>query len=391
MGTDRLQCPQNSKIIQRGAANLFLPELVSALTIPPRASRLHRLLEIQAIRVILQIQSIPIPTKGRLLEILDGLVQRRDIGQGVRDEINTFDEPVLLEAVQDIRGAPIDQTEVTLRRDEFTALHGAATNGYPRDPHQGTNYEFEVVRNHVRFVPGPQGRMLRITPVSRLRVVMVQTGYRRLDPLAQPVDRVVTLSDRSWYPGVELFGEGIYVDLAPADHEELAPHFQLEGAEVRRWTEANRDQQAYFNDLKFSDPQWTHPVFVWWHTLSHRLIAALSMDCGYSSAALRERVFISAHPRTGDLSGGVLIYTAQPGGDGTLGGLIAMVPSFERVLQRAFLDVDSCSNDPLCSENHFVRGKVNGPACYSCLLQSETSCEHRNMLLDRALLLRNLP
>jgi hypothetical protein len=220
---------------------------------------------------------------------------------------------------------------------------------------------------------------------------MVQTGYRRLDPLAQPVDRIVTLNDRRWYPGVELFGEGIFVDLAPPEGSERAAHFELEGPEAPRWFMANQNQTGYFENFTFRDPQWIHPVFVWWHTLSHRLIAALSLDCGYSSAALRERVFMSADARTNVMSGGVLIYTAQVGGDGTLGGLVAMVPAFERVLRRALLDVDSCSNDPLCSESHFERGKVNGPACYACLLQSETSCEHRNMLLDRALLLHNLP
>ena len=30
--------------------------------------------------------------------------------------------------------------------------------------------------------------------------------------------------------------------------------------------------------------EYLHPVFVWWHTLSHRLITALSVDSGYSSA-----------------------------------------------------------------------------------------------------------
>ena len=87
---------------------------------------------------------------------------------------------------------------------------------------------------------------------------------------------------------------------------------------------------------------------------------------------------------------GVLLYTAQPGGDGTLGGLIALVPQFERVLSVALRELDSCSNDPLCGEETFDAGKYNGPACYSCALISETSCEHRNMKLDRRLLLDNL-
>ncbi len=64
-----------------------------------------------------------------------------------------------------------------------------------------------------------------------------------------------------------------------------------------------------------------HPVFVWWHTLAHRLINALSVDSGYSSAAVRERVYVYLNTTDGSFDGGILLYTVQPGGDGTLGGL----------------------------------------------------------------------
>ena len=74
-----------------------------------------------------------------------------------------------------------------------------------------------------------------------------------------------------------------------------------------------------------------------------------------------------------------------------MGGLIALVPHFQRVLARTFDMANNCSNDPLCSDQHFAFGRYSGPSCYSCLLVSETSCEHRNLWLDRQLLLDNLP
>ena len=109
----------------------------------------------------------------------------------------------------------------------------------------------------------------------------------------------------------------------------------------------------------------------------------------YSSAAIRERVFVEIDEEFGDAKGGVLLYTAQPGGDGTLGGLIALVPQFERIVAAAIRDIDACSNDPLCGDETFRVGKYNGAACYSCALVSETSCEHRNMRLDRNLLIQD--
>jgi hypothetical protein len=180
-----------------------------------------------------------------------------------------------------------------------------------------------------------------------------------------------------WYPGVELFGEGIFIMLDEND----GWHFELEGESARRWREAV--------DSGAEDGQRFHPVFVWWHTLSHLLIRSVSLDAGYSSASIRERVYWEAEGER--VRGGIILYSTQPGSDGTLGGLIALVPYFERILERALESSMTCSCDPLCSETRFSRGQHNGAACYGCLLLSETSCENRNMWLDRNVLKENMP
>ena len=87
--------------------------------------------------------------------------------------------------------------------------------------------------------------------------------------------------------------------------------------------------------------------------------------------------------------GGLLLFTVQPGGDGTLGGLMSLVPRFAQVLDDALRDLATCSNDPLCEQAPQLGAE--GAACYSCLLASETSCEHRNMGLDRLLVVDTLP
>jgi hypothetical protein len=264
-----------------------------------------------------------------------------------------------------------------LKEEEFESLRLAATNGaVPVASSQvGTPPLFEVRQAEVRTVAGPENRVLfRIVPVNRLRMVLVQTGYRRLDPaIAQTVSTGFLWSGRTWYPGVELFGEGVYLDLADAD-------IGLTGNRVAAW------QNAYQGSNPTDDT--LDPVYIWWHTLSHRLLRALSVDSGYSSASIRERVYVQSRPGA-ESRGGLLLYTVQPGGDGTLGGLIGLVPVFEQVISSAFRDLPTCSNDPLCEEN-FPNG-INGSACYSCLFSSETSCELRNIHLDRGLLLENMP
>jgi hypothetical protein len=217
---------------------------------------------------------------------------------------------------------------------------------------------------------------------------MVQTGYRRLDLLNNVVDCAYREEQRAWYPGIELFGEGIFLDIV-SDRDD-APHpLHLTGPAQADWLAALRNPSSFGQNTHPDEVDWLNPVFVWWHTLSHRLINALSIDSGYSSAAVRERIFLSSDSQTNQTYGGALLYTIQPGGDGTLGGLVALVPEFERVFRAALRNLHACSNDPLCDEEHFSSGKYNGAACYACLLVSETSCEHRNMRLDRHVLLEN--
>lgn len=387
-------CNAEARILQRGAANLRISEIQTALTIPPRATTLHRMLEMYAIRIALSV-SIP-ANKSALLTMLGNLVNGNHIAQAVVDEVRNYDERILMAAVRDTISGSIPIDIHALRLEEFRALKESATNGHPAVPsaQPGSPPQFEIVLNQVRTIPGPGGHALRITPVNRLRVVMVQTGYRRVpggDPLNSTlVPGTFSHGGQTWYSGVEMFGEGVFIDLDVENHP--TNRLQLSGSIQASWMEAWRNPQAYTNrTLVAEDRNQLHPVFVWWHTFAHRLINALSIDSGYSSAAIRERVFIDINPDTGEGNGGVLLYTAQPGGDGTLGGLIALVPDFKRVLYGALRNIDACSNDPLCSEERFGRGKYNGAACYACSLISETSCEYRNMRLDRNLLLENLP
>lgn len=390
----RSGCTKIAKIIQRGAANLRISEIKTALTIPPWDSPIHRLLGMNPIKILIIVAQIQ--SKTQLMQSLLSLVQGNLLSRAIYDEIETYPEHEILEAINVIQTVTPIQSSRQLRLDEFEALQRAASTGHPPVPSStpGGPPQFEIVYQQVRTFPGPGNHHLRITPVNRLRVVMVQTGYRRVpggDPtLSSVVDCRYYDGNRYWYPGVELFGEGIFIDLDPETNPTY--HFPLGGQAANTWMDAWTNPDIFSQNLLLpEDRDQLHPVFVWWHTVSHRLMNGLSVDSGYSSASVRERVFVRIDENSGQASGGVLLYTTQPGGDGTLGGLVALVPAFERVLTSAFRTIDACSNDPLCGEEQFGRGKYNGAACYACSLVSETSCEHRNMRLDRNLILENLP
>jgi len=384
---DRPGCGEPARIIQRGAANVRIPEIVTALTIPPRTTQLHRLLELDRVQTLLISRSIS--TKQELLDALQPLVKRRLLRQSIVDEIKTQSEQAVQAAIRDTISHDLPANQHDLLLQEFNALRHAADHGSPPHPSAtpGAPPQFEVIREHVRTIDMRQGLRLRVTPINRLRVVMVQTGYRRMKPQNQVVRRAYDDGGRFWYPGVELFGEGIFIDL---HIDPISKTLASEGGASASWFTAWLDPERFGHSARHEERYKLHPMFVWWHTLAHRLINALSVDSGYSSASVRERIFVDIDDDTGNAGGGILLYTAQPGGDGTLGGMVALVPEFERVLDTALRDIDSCSNDPLCDEERFGPSKYNGAACYACLLVSETSCEHRNMYLDRHVLLESL-
>jgi hypothetical protein len=123
------------------------------------------------------------------------------------------------------------------------------------------------------------------------------------------------------------------------------------------------------------------------HSLAHILINQLVFECGYGTAALRERLYISADPAAP--MAGFMIYTAAGDSEGTLGGLVRLGrpellgPVFRRALGRA----SWCSADPVCSEHLGGQGSkmANLAACHACVLLPETSCETINQGLDRAM------
>jgi len=366
------KCDEKASVILRNASNLRIPEIISALTIPPRVTSLHRLLENSRILPILASESSW--TKSKLISKLKTAARLiPEINPITIAEIDRASEKEILSAIGDVTEPPkLDLTLRDVKEKEFQALQNAAAHGAPARPYPEPQ-DFEVDKDAVIKIPISANLTLRVTPVKRLRVVMAQRGYRR--PIRGPTSTVIEtfyrdVQDR-WYVGAEVRGEGIFIDLAPGKT------LDLKKSNIREmWRiEFVKKRNYLFN-----------PVFVWWHTLSHRLITALSIDSGYSSASIRERVYIAVDRKSDNVYGSVLIYTSQPGGDGTLGGLIALAPEFSRVLSAALRNINSCSNDPLCSEQRLNSVRLNGAACYACSLISETSCEFGNLFLDRNLL-----
>lgn len=257
-----------------------------------------------------------------------------------------------------------------------------------------------------RAVWDPDGNCLlsgiaSLVAVHRLREVACLYGFTRFEaaPTADEGLEDVGLAVRGaplgtepdWLPAIEQFGEGLFLHF---DSAALKAWLERGGTQMR----AGQLQAGHGNWKKQRNRQedeWKGIAYVLAHSLSHALMGEIALDCGYPASALKERIYAldgigpGAWPRCG-----ILIYTATAGTQGTLGGLVEVAGRFPRVLHSALERLSLCSSDPVCADHDPTSRNddraLHGAACHGCLLVAETSCEARNLYLDRATLVKTV-
>ncbi len=370
-------CTGKTRLLLRSGSNLRVPDIQVSLTVPYRDSPLYTILSLETIFGIISIQK-KWTVKDLCLTLRKALQNNPKIKETYIKEIETYtDSELELTLHQLFRDKNQDSVEEEdVKRDEFAALIRASKDGHPPE-HSGKITKFEVEKRKVVEIHADETKWnlsFIVTPIKTLSVVLVQRGYRREVGDAEG-ELVKTYFEDSngdaWFPAIETVGEGIFIHL-----KDDYPNCNSDS----NWNMWMKAYDTRKRNYKF------HPLFVWWHSLSHRIISSMSVDSGYSSASIRERIYLPTDEFQYKATGGILLYTAQTGGDGTLGGLIAQAENFRWTLNRAARNIDACSNDPLCKDNKMTTTKETGAACYTCMLLSETSCEQRNRLLDRNLL-----
>ena len=222
----------------------------------------------------------------------------------------------------------------------------------------------------------------KIQQVDTLAMTLTQLGFSRVSmPVPMRIDGAVVRNE-----GQRIYNEPVEkVYSLPANQslgEGLFFEFNMDA--VNRWLTSHLDLLKSRYDqpegeigkaLKGEMEQYGAPKFYLLHTFSHIIMKELEFSCGYPTASLQERLYYS------DRMCGVLIYTTD-GAEGSMGGLVwqGQPRLIERIIKNAINNAKECSSDPLCWENE---DQLNLAACFSCCLVSETSCEKRNLGLDR--------
>ena len=182
-----------------------------------------------------------------------------------------------------------------------------------------------------------------------------------------------------WVPAYIVYGEGIFIEF---NENCLREWLNTHSTKIYRRVQPLVERFERIQEERHLRERQITPRFMLLHTFAHLLMNRLTFECGYSSAALRERLYVSENPDAP--MAGVLIYTAAGDSEGTMGGLVRMGKPglFEPVVRSSLLAASWCSADPVCMEVGERGGQgpdsCNLAACHSCALVPETACEEFN-------------
>ena len=240
---------------------------------------------------------------------------------------------------------------------------------------------------------------IKIQQVEELKVTNVQLDFTRVKPKERIVvngevqesssgQNIFSIDSKELYtlPANETLGEGLFFEFSnekidswvSGNINELENRF---GKYLNTIPDSN--SQGLSSKMKIYNNKYKHFLI---HSFSHMMMRELEFSCGYPTASLKERLYISTNPEK--QMSGLLIYTAE-GSEGSMGGLVSqgepekILEIIKKGLERSI----NCSSDPLCWESE-GQGifDLNLSACFSCSLVAETACEEMNLGLDRRVL-----
>lgn len=233
--------------------------------------------------------------------------------------------------------------------------------------------------------------------VERIREVRALLGFTRIESNADFAEATLLEDGRltrlcraspTWLPGSEVRGEGIFLRV----REDVLQAWQAKTAVQQLRKEFLDSHQAWRTLRRLKPPEEGFPGIrlVLLHSLAHALMRQIVLDCGYSAASIRERLYSRQPNEDGGPMSGILLYTAAPDSEGTLGGLVELGDplTLGRHLQQALESMRLCASDPLCADHRpdmLGRG-IQGACCHACQFAPETSCERGNRYLDRSVL-----
>lgn len=369
---DNTDCSLQVRLILRNATNLYYANQVNSILVPTSNSQQHPLDDLID-------EHYTYINSQLFLENNDFDKVARAVFYGIGLAFKNYPESEIAELLKTKFGPQTEpqaidtaSPQLAIKGPEWIALNTPQENGLLRVREVG--YKGEIAG------------IAKIHAIPTLNKTTAIAGFSRLlpRPLDLPVGKRLFrrnphLKSSNWLPAVQYVGEGIFITL----EEEKLRSWEAQPGVQHRVAKIDENLLSH-NRANPDEPNTPRRVLL--HSLSHLLVQQLVLEGGYIAASLAESIY------AGPDMAGVLIYTASPDADGTMGGLVAQADptSFAQVFERALEAASWCSNDPVCMElgkdGQGILG-TNLAACHNCCLLPETSCQHFNQALDRALLL----
>ncbi|WP_433911123.1 DrmB family protein [Sphingomonas yabuuchiae] len=379
-------CSENLRFLTRTATNAYFPQVLTVISLPAAEDELSRLVEAH----LDAIDWVTCEAEMAIARRSNPALRAALAGWSDADVVTRIGQ-LRLSGNQSLAKAP--------KVAEFDLL----ASGQPQ-----IGVDAPDARLHARTLTRAEwdGERARLSPIEsvvavhRLREVACLYGFTRfeaaptatdgdLEELYLAVEGAALATELEWLPAVEHRGEGIFLRFDPQVLRDWLsrPAVLRRGEALYRSWDRWRAGQFYGARLQF--PRVAYYAI---HGFSHALMNEIALDCGYPATALKERLYAIVDDEGERF--GLLIYTASTGTQGTLGGLVAVLPRLGAIAERALDRLALCSGDPICAEHdpdaHTDERALSGAACHSCLLVAETSCEARNLYLDRALTAQTL-
>jgi hypothetical protein len=378
-------CNENLKLLVRGATNAYFPQVANVIALPVDADHIGDIIKAN------------LASLAKLTSV-DQLIGVLSFNQALSSMFGAVDPVQIFSRIQELKGAasPVTPIASSPKVAEFDILASGkeliGINSIDSRLHAKTLKDDEWKSGDIL-----ERLLSRVVAVKRLTEVTCLYGFTRLEPAPVASDGSLeevllavegaSLGEADWLPAIEQIGEGIFLQFDPA----VVSAIMLSKFNSDRVNELRLAYQDWAGKFKNS-PTFPGGTYTFLHSLSHALMSEIALQCGYPATSIKERVYALPNDSTQGVIGrlGILLYTSASGAQGSLGGLVAMAPKIVALLAAAIEKMQVCSNDPICSEStpqaQFDGSLVNGAACNACLLVPETSCEMRNMLLDRLML-----
>ena len=365
-------CDEPNRLLVRSASNSYFPQVMSVISLPDRNESLEKAVN-QVWTDYLQ-----------GAESIDDLRFMRKKMTAVKAALEGFSDEEVYAQIESMKGATLEGLAKSVKQAEFEVL-GAAKGEAGADHPDGDFYARTLPRA-VWDAPW-MSSVERVVLVHRLREVVAQVGFTRFEASTPNVEGELEVGvqaaplarETTWLPAVENRGEGVFIQFKKSAIDQWAGKPEVKARAAR----LNAGFEAWHEAHSHSTRTFPSVQYYLLHTVSHMLLTAVSLECGYPASSIRERVYAL------EAGYGILLYTGSPDAEGTLGGLVETGRQIHCHLRAAMELARLCSNDPVCAQHdppnlHECRF-LHGASCHGCLLVAETSCEQHNDFLDRAL------